>query len=98
MGSKGESKQLSMAASAIALRGVRLFLTAGRAAAERSRTAPAQPVPKPKPKPKPPVLGARPPQKVFDLLFKTTRFNKLVFQKYYTFDTEWLENGSNNFH
>ncbi|KOB67198.1 Ef hand protein [Operophtera brumata] len=84
MGSKGESKQLSMAASAIALRGVRLFLTAGRAAAERSRVAPAQPAPKPKPKPKPPVLGARPPQKVFDLLLKTTRFNKNELEALYS--------------
>lgn len=73
-----ENKQISMVASAIALRSVRIFLTAGRAAAERSRptAAAAQAAPKPKPKPKPPVIGARPPQKVFDMLFRSTRFNR----------------------
>ncbi|KAL4703731.1 hypothetical protein ACJJTC_016738 [Scirpophaga incertulas] len=63
-------KKLSMAAGAIALRGVRLFISAGRSAAERraqaetrrERTGAAH--------------SARPPQKTFEALLKLTRFSK----------------------
>lgn len=68
-----QQQQLSMAASALAMRGVRLFLSAGRAAAEKRVPASAPPKAR---RPKPVVVGARPPQKVFDSLFKTCKFNK----------------------
>ena len=69
-------KQISMAASAIALRGVRIFLTAGRHAAERTQAQGATPVPRPKPKGKKTVVGHKLAQKVMEVLMKTTRFTK----------------------
>lgn len=66
-----------MAASAIAMRGVRLFLSASKAAAERKTEAP--PVPKPRPKPKIVVPTNKLSQKQLDTLLKITKFNKLVF-------------------
>ncbi|XP_028170001.1 EF-hand calcium-binding domain-containing protein 1-like [Ostrinia furnacalis] len=75
-------KQLSMAASAIALRGVRLFLSAGRNAMERRAQPAAEPA-KHRPKPKPVVPGARPPQKVFDMLARTSKFNKHELEALY---------------
>ncbi|KAJ0182275.1 hypothetical protein K1T71_001644 [Dendrolimus kikuchii] len=79
-----ENKQLSMAASAIALRGAHMFLTAGKAAAERRLPPPPQPAVKPRPKPKPIVFGSRPSQKVFEMLFKTTKFNKDELEALYS--------------
>ncbi|XP_061709323.1 calaxin isoform X2 [Cydia pomonella] len=75
-----ENKQISMAASCIALRGVKIFLNAGRAAAARKASSP----PVVKRKPKPPVPGARPPQKVFDALLKSTKLNKYELEALYT--------------
>lgn len=70
------SKQISVAATAIALRGVRLFLTAGKNAAEKSVPDAAQPAPRPKKKPKQPVVGNKLSPKVIEQLLKTTKFNK----------------------
>ncbi|XP_060804454.1 calaxin [Amyelois transitella] len=64
---------LSISATTMALKGVRIFLNAGRAAAERR--VHIAPVSKEK-RPKSVVPGSRPPQKVFDSLVKSTRFNK----------------------
>lgn len=73
-----EEKQISMAASAIALRGVRLFLNAHRAAAERkAQQQQAQP---PKPRRKP-VNNKKLPQKTLDGLVKGSHFAKLVCLK-----------------
>ncbi|XP_026738788.1 EF-hand calcium-binding domain-containing protein 1 [Trichoplusia ni] len=77
-----ENKQISMAASAIALRGVRLFLNAGKAAADRPQTQAAQPA-KSKRKEKK-AVGTKPPQKVFEMLLKSSRFNKPEIEALYT--------------
>ncbi|KAF9797159.1 hypothetical protein SFRURICE_018629 [Spodoptera frugiperda] len=79
-----DGKQISMAASAIALRGVRLFLSAGRHAADRPQNQAAAPAPRPKPKGKKPVVSGKPPQKVFEMLIKTTRFSKAEIEALYT--------------
>lgn len=71
-----DGKQISVAATAIALRGVRIFLTAGKAAADRPLPPPPQPAARAKPKKKQVVVGNKPPQKVFDMLAKTYKFNK----------------------
>lgn len=73
MGDKKQPPQISMAASAIALRGVRLFLSVGRAAAEKRAAAPARPR-RPKVKPVLPVNKLQ--QKTVDMLLKNTKFNK----------------------
>ncbi|XP_049883235.1 calaxin [Pectinophora gossypiella] len=76
-----ETKQISMAASAIALRGVRLFLSASRAAAAR-RPAPP-PVAKP-PRKKPVLPANKLPQKTLEQLLKTSKFNKNELEALYT--------------
>ncbi|XP_075985074.1 calaxin [Anticarsia gemmatalis] len=79
-----DGKQISVAATAIALRGVRLFLTAGKAAADRPVAAPSQPATRNKRKQKQVVAGGKPPQKVFDMLLKTSKFNKPELEALYT--------------
>ncbi|XP_073958428.1 calaxin isoform X1 [Choristoneura fumiferana] len=74
-----DNKGLSMAASCIALRGVRIFLNASKAAAARRVSPPVQ-----RRRPKPVVPGAKPPQKVFDALVKTTKFNKYELEALFT--------------
>ncbi|CAB3241141.1 unnamed protein product [Arctia plantaginis] len=79
-----EGKQISVAATAIALRGVRLFLSAGKTAAERSLPAAAQPAPRVKRKPKQPVVGNKLSPKVIEQLLKTTKFNKPELEALYS--------------
>lgn len=67
-------KQISMAATAIALRGVRLFLTRSKEAAEKR--APPPPVVKPKVKPKKVTPCNKLSQKSMDALLKICKFNK----------------------
>ena len=65
-----KSQQISMAASAIAMRGVRLFLSAGKAAAQR-RTSPPRPR---QVKTVVPINKLQ--QSVIEVLLKATKFNK----------------------
>lgn len=67
-------KQISIAASAIALRGVRLFLNRSKAAAEKR--APPPPVAKPRSKPKKVTPSTKLSQKTMDALLKICKFNK----------------------
>ncbi|XP_041975782.1 EF-hand calcium-binding domain-containing protein 1 [Aricia agestis] len=62
---------ISMAASAIALRGVRLFLSAGRAAAGRAAAGRVDP-----PKRKTKLPGNKIHQDALEILLRATRFNK----------------------
>ncbi|KAM3967862.1 calaxin [Aphomia sociella] len=82
MAATNKQQQLSMAASAIALRGVSLFLSAGRAAAERRAVATI--VPLRAKRTKPVVPGARPSQKDYEMLLRTTRFNKNELEALFT--------------
>ncbi|CAH2050865.1 unnamed protein product, partial [Iphiclides podalirius] len=75
-------QQLSMAASAIALRGVHLFLSAGRAAAER-RAAPA-PSPPRKPRLRPVVPTNKLQQRTVEQLLKNSKFSKNELEALYT--------------
>ncbi|KPJ11977.1 EF-hand calcium-binding domain-containing protein 1 [Papilio machaon] len=77
-----------MAASAIALRGVQLFLTAGRAAAERRAPPPAPPAPRRKPRLKPVLPTHKLQQKTLELLLKTTKFTKDVMHSTFDLVTE----------
>ncbi|KPI95141.1 EF-hand calcium-binding domain-containing protein 1 [Papilio xuthus] len=76
-------QQLSMAASAIALRGVQLFLTAGRAAADRRAPPPAPPAPRRKPRLKPVLPTHKLQQKTLEILLKTTKFTKNELEALY---------------
>ncbi|CAK1540313.1 unnamed protein product [Leptosia nina] len=69
-----------MAASAIALRGVRLFLNAGKAAAERR----SPPTIKTRRRVKSVVPINKIPQPILDVLLKTTRFNRNELEALYT--------------
>ncbi|XP_045490836.1 EF-hand calcium-binding domain-containing protein 1-like isoform X1 [Colias croceus] len=72
-----KQKQISMAASAIALKGVRMFLKAGRAAVDRS----ASPI---KRKTKPVVPVNKIPKASLDVLLRTTRFNRNELEAVFT--------------
>lgn len=65
-----KNQQISMAASAIALRGVRLFLSAGKAAAQRRASPPRSR----RVKTVTPVNKLQ--QCVIEVLLKATKFNK----------------------
>ncbi|XP_068626968.1 calaxin [Battus philenor] len=82
MSSKQPRQQLSMAASAIAMRGVQLFLTAGRAAQERKAATPA-PVPR-KPRLKPVLPTNKLQQKTLEQLLKNTKFTKNELEALYS--------------
>ncbi|XP_047520662.1 EF-hand calcium-binding domain-containing protein 1 isoform X1 [Pieris napi] len=74
-----KQKQISMAASAIALRGVRLFLSASKAAVER-KSPPAPP----KRRTKTVVPINKIPQQALESLLRTTRFSKNELEALYT--------------
>ncbi|XP_072937648.1 calaxin [Epargyreus clarus] len=81
MGDKKPQHQISMAASAIALRGVRLFLSVGRAAAEKRAAPPPRPR---RPKTKLVLPANKLQQKVVDMLLKNTKFNKNELEALHT--------------